>query len=99
MSHTTKITVWRDLGCLWEFDVTVEYSASRYYPATWDGPAEVGEIEITGAWTADGLPFSWTHDQDQAWSEWISENHDYNDDRRDPDAAYDAWRDAKMDRM
>lgn len=98
MSHTTSFYVWRDLGELWELDVMVEYTVSRYYPATWDDPAEGGEAEIIDAWTADGLPFSWTDAQDREWTTWIEENHDCRADSRDPDAAYDAWRDRMRER-
>ena len=89
MSHSTHVWLYYDFGVEAEIRVDLEYSISRYYPATRYQPAEGGEAEITDAW-ALGLPFSMTPDQERRWTAYIEENH--TDEGPDPDAAYEAMR-------
>jgi hypothetical protein len=89
-TYFIKQSVWYDLGAVVEFDVEIEYTITPYYPATWDDPAEGGEVEIQGAYTKDGLPYPWTDRQDAEWCDWISENH--KDDGPDPDDQRDSFK-------
>lgn len=80
-----------------ETEVQVEYSITPYYPATYDDPAEGGEVEIVGAWTKgdDGadVKVTLTDAEDEKFSQWIAENHDHNDDGPDTDDLRDRIRD------
>ena len=105
-TDTTTFYIEMNLGEWCEIGIEVEYSISDYDPGCCSGPPENcyppegGEVEIISATTEDGLPFSWTDDQDERWSTWIAENHDFDDGRYGPDsdAAYDAMRDEMMER-
>lgn len=65
-----------------EFDLTIEYSVARYYPAQTYGPpehcspAEGGEIEEFEA-TLDGEPFALTAEEQAAIEAHIYDTHDY----------------------
>jgi hypothetical protein len=96
-THTMQFEVERNLGEWYAVDVTVEYTATPFYPATWDDPAEGGEIEIVAAWTDDAADFSWTADQEARWREVIEQTHDFDDDGFDPDRAYEERRDRMME--
>lgn len=73
-----------------ETEVTVEYTISPYDPGVSSGPPEIcyppegGEVEIVGVNDADGRELQWTDAEDEKWSDWIAQNHDF-DDGFDPD--------------
>lgn len=87
-----------------ETNVEVEYMISPFYPATWDDPAEGGEVEIIASWidlaTENGVcllsvPVTLTDAEKSKFSQWISENHDH-DDGPDTDDERDRIRDDKL---
>ena len=63
------------------FDIEIEFTTSRYYPARTYGlpedcyPAEGGEIETITAYF-DGKKFDLTDDEIDAMTEWLYANHD-----------------------
>lgn len=60
-----------------ETDITVEYTVGRYYPATWEQPAEGGEIEIVQAWINGGTSqiIELTPAEHDKFHLWLMENH------------------------
>jgi hypothetical protein len=82
-----------------ETEIKVEYSINAGCPATYDSPAESGEVEIVGAWIDDGteagILVKLTDAEDAKFRQWIAENHDH-DDGPDPDDERDRQRDAKL---
>lgn len=67
-----------------ETEVTVEYTISAYDPGVSSGPAEIcyppegGEVEIIKVFNDSG-DLKWTDDEDEKWSAWIAENHQFDD--------------------
>ena len=64
------------------FDLEIEFTTSRYYPAVTYGlpedcsPAEGGEIETITAYL-DGKEFSLSDDETDAIIAWLYANHDF----------------------
>jgi hypothetical protein len=95
MAHTHVMDFERDDGT----EVCVEYTISPYDPGVSSGPAEIcyppegGEVEIVRVNDAAGNDIKWTDDEDQKWSDYIAQNHDF-DDGDDPDYDRDVrWED------
>lgn len=60
--------------------VTVEYSITAGSMPTWEEPGEAGEVEIVGVWLKDSeIPVTLTAEEDEKFSTWIAENHEYDD--------------------
>ena len=59
-----------------ETEITVEYSITPHIPATWDDPAEGGEVEIVKAFTTDDPDVTLTADECQKFAEHIAEHHE-----------------------
>jgi hypothetical protein len=75
-----------------ESEVSVEYSITPYDPGVTWGPAETcyppegGEVEIVKAWfEPSGGEFTPTDAEINKWSNYIAENHDYDDCSPDDD--------------
>ena len=79
MPRTHETTFERDD----ETEVTVEYTITGIVPATYWQPSEGGEVEIVKVTDADGNPVQHTDAEDEKWSTWIAENHDFNEDYYD----------------
>lgn len=63
-----------------ETKVTVEFTMTPPIPATWDDPAEGGEVEIIKAHTdAEGWAAKWSDAEDEKWCLWLMENFEYDD--------------------
>lgn len=69
-----------------EIIVTVQYTISAYSHATWDDPAEGGEVEIISVWITkdclggqlkEGWAVCWTSQEDEKWCVYIAENYDH----------------------
>jgi hypothetical protein len=95
MSRTHYTSFEREDGT----EVAVEYTISQYDPGVSSGPAEIcyppegGEVEIISVKDEAGNSVKWTDDEDQKWSDYIQQNHDF-DDGVDPDWERDArWED------
>lgn len=71
-----------------ETEVTVEYTISDYDPGVLSGPPENcyppegGEVEIIRVFT-DAGDVTFTDDEAEKWSDWIAQNHDFDDDYDD----------------
>ena len=78
-----------------ETAVMVEFSVSKYYKATWDDPAEGGEVEIITALVLsdDGktmLDAQMTDAECERWTQYLEENPDEYDDGVDWDSIREA---------
>lgn len=78
-------TYFTALNRLDETEVLIEYTISRYYPATWDDPAEGGEVEIIKTWENGGVgaPVDLTAAEEDKFREVIAETHE--EEERDDD--------------
>lgn len=90
----TKTTIIERDGV--EIEVEVEFDATPLIPATWDDPAEGGEIELSEV-TVGGEPIDppLTDAEAEKLETWCAENLEYADfdDGPDPDDLRDARRD------
>lgn len=60
-----------------ETEITVEYSISPYYAATWNDPAEGGEVEIIKAFNETDADIKLTDAEHEKFCNHIAENHDH----------------------
>lgn len=65
-----------------EIPVSVDFSATRYYPATWDDPAEGGEIEIEEVHSDEGK-IELSPEEHDALTRWLAENFEDDQDERE----------------
>lgn len=67
-----------------ETKVTVEFTMTPAIPATWDDPAEGGEVEIVKAHTdAEGWGAKISDAEVEKWTLWLMENYETDDDGPD----------------
>jgi hypothetical protein len=70
-----------------DHEVEVFYNITPYDPGVSWGPAEHcypaegGEVEILRV-LLDGKEVEWTTEEDNAWADWMAQNHDYGRRRR-----------------
>lgn len=84
MARTYLHTFYREADDGTETAVTVEFTQTPNISATWDDPAEGGEVEIVKAHTeAEGWSAKYSDAENEKWTTWLMENHEDDDDGQD----------------
>jgi hypothetical protein len=101
MNGPFPFTHWLERGDE-EIELVGTYCVGRYYPATWEQPAEGGEVEIlTLALPPDGMQINLTDAEEEKILDALNEQAGDDLAREAADRAdyeYDRWRDECMER-